>query len=30
MSDLLIFIVGTGVFAITTTATLVYGYLSFQ
>jgi hypothetical protein len=30
MSDLVIFIVGTGVFAITTTATLLFGYVTFQ
>ncbi len=30
MSDLVIFIVGTGVFAVTTTATLLYGYVTFQ
>ncbi len=30
MSDLIIFIVGSGVFALVTTATLLYGYLTFQ
>jgi len=30
MSDTIIFIIGGGVFALTTTATLIYGYLSFQ
>jgi hypothetical protein len=30
MNDLVIFIVGTGVFAVTTTATLLYGYFSFH
>jgi hypothetical protein len=29
MSDLLIFIVGTGIFSITTAATLLYGYFTF-
>lgn len=30
MSDTLIFVVGSGVFAITTTATLLYGYSWFN
>jgi hypothetical protein len=30
MSDIVIFIVGTGVFSITTTATLIYGYSWFN
>lgn len=30
MSDTIIFIVGTGVFALTTTATLLYGYAWFN